>query len=124
MGPLLVKAKAFTLNKSCTNTKGTLIRVLEYLLKNDLLSPTYRVNWFHLHQLSESNGHASESIPKVYVRTHIECEFVMAVFRAKKPFLLLNGRYLIAGNNKDEIQLLDATPAESTFFTIFLKDCF
>jgi len=42
----------------------------------------------------------------------------------KKTFLPLNGRYLIARNNKDKIQLLDATPAEPTFFSIFFKGHF
>lgn len=77
-----------------------------------------------MQQLSESNGSTTGSTPKVYARTHMECEFVMPVLRQRNPLLPLNGRYLIAGNNKDKIQLLDATPAESTFFIIFLKDCF
>lgn len=46
------------------------------------------------------------------------------VFRQKKPFLPLNGRYLIARNNKDKIQLLDATPADSTFFYHIFKRLF
>lgn len=52
------------------------------------------------------------------------CEFVTPVPRQRNSFLPLNGRYLIAGNNKDKIKLLDATPAESTLFILFLKDCF
>lgn len=52
--------------------KRTLIRLLAYLLKIDFPYANYRVNWFHLHQVSEHNRHPAEGAPSVYVRTHTE----------------------------------------------------